>query len=154
MVSVDVDIELNYYTVRAQELCESGGGRPGLPVPNRLVFMVSVDVDIELNYYTVRAQGLCESRGGRAGLPVPNRLVFMVSVDVDIELNYYTVRAQELCESGGGRPALPVPNSPHGFCLWTESNIELELFFLFFPSLFPRRRGIRNSSCCQRHYVS
>ena len=30
MVSVDVDIELNYYTVRAPGLCESRGGRAGL----------------------------------------------------------------------------------------------------------------------------
>ena len=58
----------------AQELCEGRGGRLGLPVPNRLVFMVSVDVNTELNYYTLRGQELCESRGGRPGLPVPNSL--------------------------------------------------------------------------------
>ena len=51
----------------AQELCEGRGGRPGLPVPNRLVFIVSVDVNIELNYYTLRVQELCESRGGCPG---------------------------------------------------------------------------------------
>ena len=32
MVSVDVEQHLNKH--RAQEMCESGGGRPGLPVPN------------------------------------------------------------------------------------------------------------------------
>ena len=62
-VEVDVIISLvvSVDVKRAQELCESRGGRPGLPVPNKPT--VSVDVN--------RAQELCESRGGRPGLPSP-----------------------------------------------------------------------------------
>ena len=64
--------------VRVQELCESRGGRPGLPVLMNLT-MVSVDVN--------RVQELCESRGGRPGLPVQMSLT-MVSVDVKPTLNH------------------------------------------------------------------
>ena len=43
MISVDVKQHLNEpHTVRAQELCERRGGRPGLP--SLIVLMVSVDV--------------------------------------------------------------------------------------------------------------
>ena len=64
--------------VRAQELCEIRGGRPGLIVLN----IVSVDVKKLLRKKAVwiRARELCGSRGGRPGLPVLNSL--MVSVDV------------------------------------------------------------------------
>ena len=34
MVSVDVKQHLTSLTFKVQELCESRGGRPGLPVPN------------------------------------------------------------------------------------------------------------------------
>ena len=54
---------------RVQELCESRGGRPGLPV----LISLMVSVDVKKN----RAQELGESRSGRPGLPV-----LMVSVDV------------------------------------------------------------------------
>ena len=46
-------------SVRAQELCESRGGRPGLSVPNSPYRLCR----------RLRAQELCESRGGRPGLP-------------------------------------------------------------------------------------
>ena len=49
---------------RAQELCESRGGRPGLSVPNSPYRLCR----------RLRAQEVCESRGGRSGLPVPNGL--------------------------------------------------------------------------------
>ena len=51
-------------SVRAQELCESGGGRPGLPVPNSPYGLRGRKATLEN-----RAQELCESRGGRPGLP-------------------------------------------------------------------------------------
>ena len=38
MDNIQVPIKKNQYdlnTHRGQELCESGGGRPGLPVPNK-----------------------------------------------------------------------------------------------------------------------
>ena len=53
---------------RAQELCESRGGRPGLPVPNSKATPKN------------RAQELCESGGGRPG--PPSLIVPMASVDV------------------------------------------------------------------------
>ena len=52
---------------RAQELCESPGGRPGLPVPNSPYGFCGRSATLNLNY---RVQGLCESRGGRPGLPL------------------------------------------------------------------------------------
>ena len=53
--------------IRGQELCESEGGHPGHPVPNKPT--VSVDVKQHFNHIMVyRAQELCESRGGRPGL--------------------------------------------------------------------------------------
>ena len=55
---------------RAQDLCDSGGGRRGLPVPNKL--MVSVDVKQHRNRTrSLRVQELCESRGGRLGSSKP-----------------------------------------------------------------------------------
>ena len=54
---------------RAQELCESRGGRPGLPVPNSPYGLRGHKAILNLSN---RAQELCESRGGRPGLPVPN----------------------------------------------------------------------------------
>ena len=72
---------------RAQELCESRGGRLGLPVPNS-------------------PHGLC---GRRAALHL-NLNNYTVSV------SYTHLRAHELCESRGGRLGLPDPNSPYGLC--------------------------------------
>ena len=67
---------------RAQELCESRGNRPGLPVPE-IVLVVSMDVKQHCHkrFKWGRAQQLCESRGGRPGLPAP-KTVLIVSVDV------------------------------------------------------------------------
>ena len=62
---------LSVARARGQELCESGGGRPRLPVPNKPT--VSVDVKQHFNnHLIVKAQELCESGGGRSGLPVPD----------------------------------------------------------------------------------
>ena len=53
---------------RVQELCESRGGRPGLP---SLINSPTVSVDVKqhqpMNQF--RALELCESQGGRPGLP-------------------------------------------------------------------------------------
>ena len=79
-----MNVKQVFYSVTAQELCESRDGRPGLPVPN-----CPYGRKATLNYIYDRAQELCESRGGRPGLPVPNspyglcgRLCGTVSVDV------------------------------------------------------------------------
>ena len=57
---------------RAQELCESLGGRPGLP--SLISLMVSVDVKHHerRKSHHLRAQELCESRCGCPELPVAN----------------------------------------------------------------------------------
>ena len=71
---------------RAQELCESRGGRPG---PSLIVLMASVDIKQHWTCYTVRVQELCEGRGGPdlgspsllevADLGSPSLIVLMVS---------------------------------------------------------------------------
>ena len=65
-------------------LCESRGGRPGLPVPNSPAYgLCGRKATLNLNSY--RAQELCENRGGHPGLNSPYGLcltVLMVSADV------------------------------------------------------------------------
>ena len=62
-----------FFSHRAQELCESRGGRPGLAVPNSPYGLCGRKATLNLNLgQSVRAQELCESRGGISGLAVPN----------------------------------------------------------------------------------
>ena len=97
-----------------QELCESRGGRLGLPVPNKPT--VSVDVKQQwISTQSVRAQELCGRRNSRPGLPIPNSLYGLCGRKTALNLNIM-FRAQELCESRGGHPELNVPNSPYGLC--------------------------------------
>ena len=56
---------------RAQELCESRGGRRGLRVPYSPYGLCEHKATLNLNPRH-RAQELCESRGGRPGFSVPN----------------------------------------------------------------------------------
>ena len=48
------------HSVRAQKLCESGDGRPGLPVPNNPKGLSNTELTER-----ARAQELCEGGGGR-----------------------------------------------------------------------------------------
>ena len=57
-------VNSNCQSSTAQELCESRGGRPGLPVPNSPYCFCGHKATLKN-----RAQALCESRGGRPGLP-------------------------------------------------------------------------------------
>ena len=57
---------------RAQELCESRGGRPGLLVPNSPYGFCGCKATSNLSQIYIRVQELCESRRGRPGLPVLN----------------------------------------------------------------------------------
>ena len=50
-------------------MCESRGGRPGLPVPSSPYGLCGRKATLNLNS---RDQKLCETRDGRPGLPVPN----------------------------------------------------------------------------------
>ena len=52
---------------KAQEVCESRGGCPGLLVSNNPDSFCGRKATLKN-----RAQEVCESRGGRPGLPVPN----------------------------------------------------------------------------------
>ena len=52
---------------RGHELCESRGGRPGLPIPNSQYGLFGRKATLKN-----RAHKLCESRGTRRGLPAPN----------------------------------------------------------------------------------
>ena len=56
--------------VRAQELCESRGGRPG---PHKSPYgLCGHKATLNNEFFPIRAQELCEGRGGRSELPVPN----------------------------------------------------------------------------------
>ena len=52
----------------AQELCESRGGRPGLPIPNSPYSLCGRKATLKN-----RVQELYESQGGHPALPVPNK---------------------------------------------------------------------------------
>ena len=54
-----------------QELCESRGGRPGLPVPNSPYGLCGRKAALNLEQ-SDRVQELCENRGGRPGFPIPS----------------------------------------------------------------------------------
>ena len=94
MVSVDVKHHVSFKcTVRAQELCECRGGRPGLSFPNNPYGECGRKATLDLILHH-RDQEPCSN----------------------IELDLVSHRAQELCGSLGDRPGLPVPNSPYGPC--------------------------------------
>ena len=59
-------------TFRAQELCESRGGRPVLPVPDSPYGLCGRKAALNSNSVAFRPQERCESRGGCLGLPSPN----------------------------------------------------------------------------------
>ena len=68
LYTVSVDVKQHgtgtpHSVVRVQELCESRGGRPGLPVPNSPHGLCGRKPT--LNLLSIRAQELYESRGGR-----------------------------------------------------------------------------------------
>ena len=60
--------------ITAQEMCESRGGRPGLPVPNGPYGLCGRKATLNLNFHGSRAQELCESRDGRPWLSAPDSL--------------------------------------------------------------------------------
>ena len=105
--------------VKAQELCESRSGRPGLPVPDSPYgfFGLKAAFEEENEDTNIRAQELCESGGGRPGVLVSNSPYgfFGLKAAFEEENEDTNIRAQELCESGGGRPGVLVSNSPYGF---------------------------------------
>ena len=60
------------FRCKGQELCDSRGGRPGLPVLNSPYGLCGRKATLNLTVRESEGQELCESRGGRPRLPVPN----------------------------------------------------------------------------------
>ena len=61
-------VDVLAFPSRAQEVCESRGGRPGLPVPNS-AYKLSVWTYSNIEHgVSERAQEVCVNRGGRPGL--------------------------------------------------------------------------------------
>ena len=88
MVSVDIKHHVYFVDIIAQELCESRGGRPGLPVPS---LMVSVDVkhhERRRRCIHFRTHGSCVGVEV-AVLGSPSLIVRTVSVDVKQHLKNY-----------------------------------------------------------------
>ena len=72
MISVDVKQHWTELAQTVHQLCESRGGRTGLPVPNNPYGPYGHKAT--LNWTSAnRVQELRESRGGCAGLPVSNK---------------------------------------------------------------------------------
>ena len=67
---------------RAQELCESVGGRPGLPIHNGPYGLCGRKATLKN-----RAQELCESGGGRPGPPGPHRPYGLCGRKATLNLN-------------------------------------------------------------------
>ena len=85
-----------------RELCESGGGRPGLPVPDSPYGFCGRKATLNLN--TVereRDQELCERRGGRPGLPVPNSPYGFCGRKATLNLNTVEWSGERERESSG-----------------------------------------------------
>ena len=79
MLSVDVEQhwfeeEEEEVDCRAQDLCESRGGRPGLPVLNRTYALCGRKATLiwRRRSRLQSSRAVYESRGGRPGLPIPN----------------------------------------------------------------------------------
>ena len=98
----------NDVSLRALELCESRGGRPGLPVSNSSYGLCGrkATLNERTNERTKRTN---ERLADDSASP-------LFHSDGLCTLQVIQCRAQQLCESRGGHPELPVPNSPYGLC--------------------------------------
>ena len=100
--------------IRAQELCESRGGHPGLPAPSSPYSRCGrkATLNLELSQSSGAAwksrwpssnPRLHQGPNGLCGLKQP----------LEKKKNG---TAQKLCESRSGRPEFPVRNIPYGLC--------------------------------------
>ena len=94
---------VTFCVLRAQELCESRGGRPGLPVPNSPHGFCGRKETMEKDELLFRAQELCESRGGRPGLHIPNSPYGLRGHKEILEKDELLLKVE-----------VDVPNSPYG----------------------------------------
>ena len=97
----------------AQELCESGGGRPGLPVPNSPHGLCGRKQHLKKRWFGSEDE---VAFLGSPSLILIVLVVFVDSVKQHSKKKGVWFRAHELCESRGGRPGLPVPDSPYSVC--------------------------------------
>ena len=108
--------------VRAQELCESGGGRPGLPSPISLTVCVGSKA-VALHHHRrvlFPHRPCCRTRSSfsfrccldtsasDSGESLIHCFLVGVSKSYAIATSDISDRVQELCESRGGRPGLSV----------------------------------------------
>ena len=89
--------------VDVKQHCESRGGCPGLPVPNKPYGLCGRKATLNSNFATVRAQELCESRAGRPGLHVPNNSCGLCGRKAP--LNESSSSSTAMNERFGARPA-------------------------------------------------
>ena len=89
----ETKLNLNKKNIRAQELSESRGGHPGLPVPHNSYGFRGhkTTLNLNFNYYSfyIRAQELCESRGGHPGIPVPSSPYGLCGCKATVNLNFF-----------------------------------------------------------------
>ena len=107
---------------RAQELCESRGGRPGLPVPNNPYRLCGRKATLNCSISELRSCGKVE-----ADVLDSTSLIVMVSVDVKQHLKKkkkkkktHTSELRSCVKVEVGRP-----NSPYGLC-GRKSRVEEE----------------------------
>ena len=84
-----MNVKQVFYSVTAQELCNSRGGRPGLPAPNSPYCLCGRKAT--LNYIYDRAQELCESRSSRPGIPVRNSPYSLCGRKAILIWNFYSL---------------------------------------------------------------
>ena len=84
-------------------MCESRGGRPGLPVPNSPYGLRGRKATLNERVEDFRVQELCQSRGGRPGL---HRSYSLRGRKATLNKRAEDFRAQGLCKSRGGCPGL------------------------------------------------
>ena len=79
MVAVDVKHRASFFpaTVRTKALCESRGGRPGLPVPKSPYGLCGRKATLNSNYITSEFRSCV-----KVEVAVQGRIVVMVPVDV------------------------------------------------------------------------
>ena len=88
---------------RAHELCESRGGRPGLPVPNSPRVLCGRKATFKKNAKTSELRSCLKVELDVLGLIVPNSPYGLCGRKATLNSNWSN-RAQELCESRDRRP--------------------------------------------------
>ena len=121
LLALFLAVQRGWGQFRAQELCESRGGRPGFPVPGSPYGLCGRKATLNLNWSN-RGQELCESRGGRPGFPVPDSPYGLCGRKATLNLNSELGSCVKVEMAVLGSLSLtvlmvdPVPSKPCGFC--------------------------------------